>query len=287
MKDDLNVTNHVIPLKDIFSAPLLATLDADVIASEKFVEFIRTYGFERDGESQGNSGGIGFGKLRMVTFQYNVNGAERTISIPLLSLIPLPLIQIQDADFKFNVKIVSAVKEKRYVSILKSSENSFIPEEEPIYDFGAIFVPEVNVKTESEMNESLFANIKSTIRLRNADIPSGLATLLNLMGEGVTEERTKVSGTITLKDTEFNYQEIIQGTQSGIKVQALGTGIIYECILNPSPQVDSSFKDNKKAFFNQLAQFIAEFYLNYNAQYPPAGTSMKIFNVEYEILFLT
>ena len=53
----------------------------------------------------------------MLEFTYQTNDTEgqrtQKISIPLLTLVPLPLLQVQEADFEFDIQIVDALQADR------------------------------------------------------------------------------------------------------------------------------------------------------------------------------
>ncbi|WP_255490981.1 DUF2589 domain-containing protein [Dysgonomonas sp. 520] len=54
----------------------------------------------------------------MLTFSYDISdnigdSHKQTVSIPLLTLVTLPLLQVKEADFEFDIHIVDAVSEEQ------------------------------------------------------------------------------------------------------------------------------------------------------------------------------
>ncbi|GAB4574500.1 MAG: hypothetical protein Kow0077_21380 [Anaerolineae bacterium] len=105
-----------VPLHDLIGATLVAIIQADAQAARATLEFIETVGFVPSGEG---STGDGFapGDLRMAEFRYkkldeNNEVAEFVAAVPLLSLVPIPALQIKDARLKFSAQITDIATEK-------------------------------------------------------------------------------------------------------------------------------------------------------------------------------
>ena len=120
------ITTQISDLKKIIAAPLVATVQADVYAAIAFVKFIEKYGFEKnstitktliekgfDAVADNSNGTSQLGKLKMVTFYYDYEVIEDgkpvvrivRVTIPFLSLVPLPLLQVNDAEYRFDIRI--------------------------------------------------------------------------------------------------------------------------------------------------------------------------------------
>jgi hypothetical protein len=96
-----------LPFYQIIGAPLLALVQGQAQAAQTTAEFIERVGFVPPGEpTDGNT----LGSLRMVSFQYNKPGPDGTIQtfkveLPLLSLVPIPAMEVKSAEFDFAIKI--------------------------------------------------------------------------------------------------------------------------------------------------------------------------------------
>jgi hypothetical protein len=187
-------------LYQLIGAPLLAIVQAEVQAAQASADFIRRVGFDTGravADSTGASAlqdGGDLGPLRVAKFSQTRIGPdgkpqELTIQIPVLSLFPIPLLQVKTADFDFGVRILSRVPlegQKSEDSKVVAASGKLKPE-----DFlspgrvelkGSVSGHSNDPKSTSEMH------MKVRIHMDQADVPAGLLTLLNLMGQGVTTQ---------------------------------------------------------------------------------------------------
>lgn len=196
-------------LHEIFSAPLLATIEADFKAANQYMKFVQEYGFESVSEAETpdvatNHPGAKFGRLRMVNFWYNRRNPKTgkdeyvNIQIPALSLIPLPLLQVDDAEFYFNVHIYprksfQSNKPSQPPSLLResstvtnASENSL-----PKPRFMAT-LPALSGQKNGEI-VSTTTNMKVKIKMKQADLPTGIANLMVILSQGSSIENRAVN----------------------------------------------------------------------------------------------
>lgn len=107
-KDIKRTSSQIMELKDLISGPLAATIDADTIAARHYLSYLMELAFESYDKETGK-----VGKLRMLEFNYtsqDVSGGRlQQVKIPLLTLVPLPLLQVKEADFDFDIQIVDAL----------------------------------------------------------------------------------------------------------------------------------------------------------------------------------
>lgn len=100
-------TTSAINFGSILGAQLTALIEAEIEGAEKSSEYIENVGFEtaKDGTLQ----------LRMVTFEMmrrDIDGETRkhTIAVPVLTLVPIPLLTIEEADIEFDLYVEDVVK---------------------------------------------------------------------------------------------------------------------------------------------------------------------------------
>lgn len=176
-------------LKDLISGPLVATIDADSISSRQYLNYLFEVGFESYDKETGE-----VGKMRMLTFlftQSDVNGQSRQkVSIPLLSLVPLPLLQVKEADFDFDIQIVDAVKEEREETFsLKNGDVLQADDGEKQMKLRVSLTPSMGEgSSRSTHQQGLTANMKVKVRMQQADLPGGLANLLHLTANNMMVE---------------------------------------------------------------------------------------------------
>lgn len=178
-----HISSQVMELKDLISGPLVATIDADTISARRYLSYLCELAFESYDHETGKAG-----PLRMLEFSYLTSSTEgqriQKVSIPMLTLVPLPLLQVQEADFDFDIQIVDA---------LQADRNSTFSLNNPLDDTGkdsksetsegvklrVTMAPQNNSLT-SKNDSSLTANMKISVKMRQADLPGGLTKLLNL-----------------------------------------------------------------------------------------------------------
>lgn len=101
-----------LPYDQLIGSPLVAMINAETLAARASAEFLESVGFVRERGTREDS----FGRLRTVTFTYrkqDVNGKDvvEEIELPLMSLLPIPLLQIKDATLEFNLKVTDITEE--------------------------------------------------------------------------------------------------------------------------------------------------------------------------------
>ncbi len=168
-------------LKNIFLAPLEAVVQADIEMAKRITEFIMHYGFENWDETESDPLKRKLPKLRMVSFTYiNSSGKKEIFSMPVLTLIQLPLLRISDANFDMKVKMVTVdVDEAQTPNLLADPGSRSAVTRRPKTEFRAFVTPE----TTGTNMETMKSNMKVTLNMRDADMPGGIIQLLAMMSE--------------------------------------------------------------------------------------------------------
>lgn len=99
--------------------------------------------------------------------------------MPLISLVTLPLLQIKQADFDFDINIIDAVAsapDERF-SLNKGEVDSSAGKGQ---DDGLNFRASWRPSREGFLLSSLQANMKIHVTMQQADMPSGLSQFLQL-----------------------------------------------------------------------------------------------------------
>ena len=102
-----------LSLHELLGSTLTSIIDAQKKSLEVTKNFIEEFGFGADKE------GDDWGELKTVTFQYSNDKGKKEVSVPLLSLFPIPMLKIKDAEIDFDLKI-SSIKKESISSIKKS-----------------------------------------------------------------------------------------------------------------------------------------------------------------------
>lgn len=176
------VTN-VFTLKQLFEMPIKAVIDANEYAARTAVDFIRKYGFT------GKKGDDDWGELKMIRFSYEYlqNGVSKkmVVEIPLISMIPLPLLEVKRANFDFAIRIIDQV------IIGKDGHLDSKAPALPSTSVLALLVPERKSQLEERLERNLVSNMDVRVEVERSDIPAGLLELMNLAQSATSGEESK------------------------------------------------------------------------------------------------
>jgi len=179
-------SSQVLELQQLIAGPLVATIEADALSAQKYLHYVLGVAFESYDPQTGETG-----KLRMLTFSYNEQDGDRVerrvVNVPLLTLIPLPLLQIREADFDFDIKILDALYEKADERF--SAEQGRAVNRNAAgggFKMRASLAPQQSdVRRTGELRQSLSANMKVRVKMRQADMPAGMSNILHLTANNI------------------------------------------------------------------------------------------------------
>lgn len=162
-------------LKNIFSAPLEAVIDADISLSQKIADFIVKYGFESSSDGNGLNVAPDIGRLKMVSFTYrSATGQKQVFSLPVLALVQMPLLKIKDAEVEMEVRLFSV----RQTENMPNLTNEDMGAQQNGAQLKAYLSP-----TGKGTTDAMSSNLKVKLRMVESDMPGGLIHLLSLMNE--------------------------------------------------------------------------------------------------------
>ncbi|MCC5637474.1 DUF2589 domain-containing protein [Nostoc sp. CHAB 5844] len=185
--------DKMVDFGQLIAQPIIATIDAEASAAERFVQFLEEYGLE-DGNQQDASQSKRQMKMLIFTYsQTDLNGKEHnfTVKVPLLSLIPLPLLHIDTAEFDFDIRLFTQVE---YQDKPGGQKGSLIPNRGESEDkdkfkkkevgefkgFQARLSPTTGRSDYGKSTQSLDANMKVKIKMKQSDLPNGLMKLMTV-----------------------------------------------------------------------------------------------------------
>lgn len=190
------------------------------LAKEEHAEALRKYRYQKTVATTLDDMGTNVGQLNYVSFSYEhtVDGEKITsvVRVPLLSLLPMPLLQVQEATFDFDVNVlcientdvttedpekaakadvggasdtdaVAALPGQRLVNMLKTEKTLLPPRMIASLAPGKPSVKEDTDTVNSSYNPT--GKVQVHIKMQSADLPAGLSNLLNLVSYG-TETKT-------------------------------------------------------------------------------------------------
>lgn len=181
--DTKKVSSQIMELKDLISGPLVATIDADTISTRRYLSYLYELAFESYDPTTGK-----VGKLRALEFNYRTSDSfgvhNQKVSIPLLTLVPLPLLQVKEADFDFDIQIIDAVSaDKNATFSLKSPEIASATQDDASEGLRlrvSMAASNIEAGEDVKRRQGLSANMKVKVKMQQADMPGGLSNLLSL-----------------------------------------------------------------------------------------------------------
>ena len=160
------VSKQIMELKDLISGPLVATIDADSMSTRRYLSYLYELAFDSYNPETGE-----VGNLRMLEFTYNVqdNGTQRQqrVSIPLMTLVPLPLLQVKEADFDFDIQIIDAVSADKHSTFSLKGKNDG---EDPIPEGVKLRVSMAASNIEGNMEKKIRQGLAANMNTNNLQI---------------------------------------------------------------------------------------------------------------------
>lgn len=175
--------NSVLSLAQLIGAPIHALVDAEAQSAMATARFIRSVGFTGAGDNMSE-----LGELQMARFKRRRRGADGKeedveVQIPLLSMLPIPALQIRDAELDYTVRILQT-EALQPAAAPHESMTERTPEGEPIAKLRASFAREPR-PGDRRTTDML---VKMKLRIEQADMPNGLAQLLALASESSRQD---------------------------------------------------------------------------------------------------
>lgn len=182
---------HSLPFHQIIGAPLLALVQGQTQAVQSTIEFIERVGFVADADAAEDQ----LGRLRMVQFSYQKpddfgEPVDYTVSLPMLSLVQIPGIQIKEAELEFFVKIndVQRTNTVTRASAADADAGDWLAKDR--VEFRAAMGSMESGSSDQRRTE---IQMKVNIKVEQAEVPAGLSRLFGLMEQavaGAAVERT-------------------------------------------------------------------------------------------------
>lgn len=172
---------RALPLNELIGSALSAVVGAEAQAARATLDFVEGIGFEPKTDPQAPS------KLRMAAFSYtkrdeNGQPAEFTAEVPLLSLLPVPSVQVADARIAFQATIVDLTTAPAPPSKTPPRPGDVLATRR--VDLLARPAPVAGPR-EQEVRGTFHIEVEVT--MKQADIPLGLEKIFNLMDQAIDD----------------------------------------------------------------------------------------------------
>lgn len=175
---DANRALQSLPFGTLIGGPLDAAVEAQAKAAMTTVQFIREVGFDRNGE------------VNSISFTATKGDNRTTITVPLLTIVPIPFLRIDEMtiDFKANI---TASEESRDESSA-SSDTSVQAKVGGSYWFvKASMQASYSSKKDSRSTKDSRYSVEHTVDVHvhavQDDVPGGLARMLGILTNTIEE----------------------------------------------------------------------------------------------------
>ena len=177
--------SDVLSLSQLIGGPIHALVDAEAQSAMATARFIRNVGFRPSDD--GAPGDLGDLQMARFTAKRRLeNGGEEAfeVQIPMLSMLPIPALQIRDAELDYVVKVIQTEvmpKARGNATQLFTAE-----EDGPVIEAPATMRATFASGSRGGNRRSMDMLVKRRVHIEQADMPAGLSRLLNLAAEEVS-----------------------------------------------------------------------------------------------------
>lgn len=181
-----------IPYGTLIGAPMTAAVEAQALAAQTSVDFIRSIGFEATDDT------TSFGPVRQVEFTYSQrdveSGLDRTVTlnVPLLTIVPIPYLRIDDMTIDFTSKITEEmIRNTERNSSTQLDASLSIDYKQFLSPVKVGFKASVSHKHSSSASTSNRYKTEHTININvravQDDIPAGMNRVLDILESAIAE----------------------------------------------------------------------------------------------------
>lgn len=178
---------QAIPFSSLIGGPLDAAIKAQAMAAKTSWEFIQQVGLNTDATT-------GKKEAVNVTFFYNKNGQMTKLIVPILTIVPIPYIAIDDIQINFKANIsassssVSETSDSTSMDAGGSAKASFgIGPFSVSAEFKANYSSKKDSKAAQDSKYSVEYTMDLAVHAGQSDMPAGLATVLNILQSSITD----------------------------------------------------------------------------------------------------
>jgi len=197
-----------IPFGSIIGAPLSACIEAQAKAAKTSWEFIKEVGLTE--KQDGGKEAI------YVNFEFRKNGRSTTLSVPLLTIVPIPYLAIKDIDISFKANISAAASTSTTTS--KSLEMGASMKAKAGFNLGIVsgsmeMSASISSKKDSTATRDSKYSVEYTmdvnVKAGQDDMPAGMAKVLEILNESIDTIDRK--GEITVSE---QHVRLVEGSGS-------------------------------------------------------------------------
>ncbi|MFE6922899.1 DUF2589 domain-containing protein [Nocardia sp. NPDC057663] len=192
-----------IPFEQLIGGPMTAAIEAQALAAQSTIDFIQRVGFKNpDGGFEpadmlftDTAADADAGDLRSVTFSYekkdeNDEVGSFHLKVPLLAIVPIPYIRIDEMTIDFSAKLTDA--------IMKKTDTSFNLNVEKTGKYSAFWSPikfrfrvtsTYNKQTSKASAQKREYRLDINVRAVQDEMPGGLSKVLDILEDAIQDTK--------------------------------------------------------------------------------------------------
>lgn len=178
-----------IPFSSLIGAPLNAAIDAQVASAKSTVDFIQNVGLTGPADNR---------RPIQVEFIYYVDGKETKLMVPLLTIVPIPYLAVDEVEINFKANIsasASTYQENNSSEETKASGSLDVGVDYGPFSAKAHFEASYSSKKDSKATQDSKYSVEYTMDVRvhakQESMPAGLAKVLNILEGSITPTEAK------------------------------------------------------------------------------------------------
>ena len=176
-----------LPFGNIIGGPLVAAVEAQAKAARSTVDFIQSVAYKpvSDGTATDR-------ELQTVEFVYQSGDTNTKLSVPLLTIVPIPYIRIDDMTIQFKANIsAETATEDTTTSSIATDVNANVTGRygwgpaKVEANFSASFSAKKDSKSVADSKYAVEYTMDLNIHAVQDDMPAGMQKVLNLLNESI------------------------------------------------------------------------------------------------------
>ena len=156
--------NIALLLEQIIASPLKAVIDAQEESARATMEFIAGMMDRKNGKLVPRSMEVSYSQAYVDADSGDLREEKQTLSVPLVTLVPIPYISVDEVEIDFDAKIVAAKPKKEIKAV-------------SLY---AVYA------SRSTSSLDLSGEMHVKIKAKRADIPEGVAKLITTLSNSLS-----------------------------------------------------------------------------------------------------
>ena len=195
-----------IPFGSIIGAPLSACIEAQANAAKTSWEFIRDVGLMDTEDGKGK-------QAIYVNFEFRKNGRSTTLSVPLLTIVPIPYLAIKDIDISFKASISASssasttVKKSLEVGAsMKASASTNLGLFKGSMEMSASVSSKKDSTSTRDSKYSVEYTMDVSVKAGQDDMPAGMAKVLEILNQSIDTIDTK--GEISISEQNVQLLDV-------------------------------------------------------------------------------